>query len=163
MRSGGAYVRQRAAHFICIMAAAVPLMLAAATSSHATCADPNHCFPIDPKAIDSAAVTFPGRALSATPGDLTIACVKIGTPPKPDTNPTGMLTAQSASGTDAVFTVAPDTGCGLTAGVCTVGGAGAACSGCRKGNSYQCTVQPTSTTGDRPTFEVQVDVFHQQF
>lgn len=124
-------------------------------------AGPADKWQLEPQARDSARITFQQRTLASA----ATACrlIKLGTGRTVDSNPTAMIVASSVSGTDASVTVAPDTGCGLTGTACMVGGVGGTCSGCRRGNSYECTVQPTDSAGNKPTFNFQLDVRTEEF
>lgn len=94
---------------------------------------------IEPIAQDTYTVLFEGRTLSSVAITVSLRKKK-----QADATPSAIVTNSSVSGSNASFTLAPDTGCGAT--------------GCRAGNIYQLKIQPTETGGNKPTANILVEV-----
>lgn len=94
---------------------------------------------LQPAEIDTYSVTFVGRTITtANKGTATAALA--GNPKQADASPTSIITAHSsneASGNSAIsITLKPDQGCAAT--------------GCRAGNDYVITLQPTDSASNKP-------------
>jgi len=93
---------------------------------------------MDPTEVDSFACRFVGRTLAAS-GSQPASWITITdlTLPATDASPSGILTAQATSGSDASFTLAPSS---------------------RAGNSYEIRIRPLDSDNNRPLCVLRLNV-----